>query len=906
MSAEDLLETGKACTFYEIFGHGCSKPEYKISGYLGKLSSHQKSWSQLLANTAGEGIVKTLIHQRWMVFSELTCKLFCFKDKDCTQYLGAISIASATFNYDPEDPHGIFSILCDGETHYFAAGDDSSRQWWLESLQEGKVRFMSRCQEDGASTTIQWYTSLPSSPPPELSRSKLVDVLQSSKSKVALGLRASAKKLSPHAIFNNPEKTKAFPRTLSHESLNTGKHEVILRDPQFGGRPERPRTVHLLEHSQDQGRNGLVSNGRCECIKPSNGIKNESSLSEDHALPCPISSEAESYSFQLRPKNFSKSFRSHFSAGKTEGNISKMSSRGTTERHNLQECFISPTTSAMNVCATPSPSSETFTGFRQIGADLKASLSSIRRSSKRSSMEAEAAELGSEASSCGNCSQLRRALAATEDRLTARTEELQAAKEGIELLQQDLALLYRQRQTSSRLDEVSGSDEHLLEILREKDRALVEFEQSDCRQKNEIAELRQQTRHLSEQVDLLSTLVKAKDNAIRSISDELQEFKTSHAVAGRGERMCSFLDASVVNMRCPLQSSAPPFIHSERNSEIESLLSSVAEEPPASAPRSDLQGSRSSLAPTPGVRRNTSPQTVFTNSSQILPRLVSGNSKKPYDRACSDSAPELSNSPDLVTDLPSAGLLNADTDAVRGSCWSGRLNERSHAPTNAADVASELNRGPPHFFTSNAEVEWRSGRDHLVPGVKSLRYDHSAVSGRDDHSAVSVGNDVQVAVVGVDLGSDQFDVALKGNPRTSAGATDSLTRTPPSGRSNDLDSVLPERNRYPESCGQSSAPVADLDSVLQEKDRYQESYLAYKAQNAFLHKQIVDLSRASDFMKQREERIRYECSVWEARYQRVHSKYLVLCVCTASVACGRRGTSVYTASTWCCVCVQRV
>jgi hypothetical protein len=55
---------------------------------------------------------------------------------------------------------------------------------------------------------------------------------------------------------------------------------------------------------------------------------------------------------------------------------------------------------------------------------------------------------------------------------------------------------------------VIGSDEHLLEILREKDRALVEFEQSDCHQKNEIAELRQQTRHLSEQVDLLSTLVK--------------------------------------------------------------------------------------------------------------------------------------------------------------------------------------------------------------------------------------------------------------------------------------------------------------------------------------------------------------------------------------------------------------
>jgi hypothetical protein len=139
---------------------------------------------------------------------------------------------------------------------------------------------------------------------------------------------------------------------------------------------------------------------------------------------------------------------------------------------------------------------------------------------------------------------------------------------------------------------------------------------------------------------------------------------------------------------------------------------------------------------------------------------------------------------------------------------------------------------------------------------------------------------MQVAVVGADLGSAELDVALKGNPMTSPAATDSLSHSPPSGQSNDLDSVLPERNRYPESssqssapvadmdnvlqeknryqesCGQSSAPVANLDSVLQEKDRYQESYLAYKAQNSFLHKQIVDLSRASDFMKEHEERLR--------------------------------------------------
>ncbi|KAF2348174.1 Pleckstrin domain, partial [Trinorchestia longiramus] len=105
-----------------------------------------KSLSQLLANTAGKGFVKSLTCQRWIVFSEHTCKLFYFKEKGSTECLGEINIAGATFNYDPEDSDGLFTIMSGGEIHYFTARNDASRQVWLESLQEGKVRFINRCQ----------------------------------------------------------------------------------------------------------------------------------------------------------------------------------------------------------------------------------------------------------------------------------------------------------------------------------------------------------------------------------------------------------------------------------------------------------------------------------------------------------------------------------------------------------------------------------------------------------------------------------------------------------------------------------------------------------------------------------------------------------------------------------------
>ena len=46
-----------------------------------------------------------------------------------------------------------------------------------------------------------------------------------------------------------------------------------------------------------------------------------------------------------------------------------------------------------------------------------------------------------------------------------------------------------------------------------------------------------------------------------------------------------------------------------------------------------------------------------------------------------------------------------------------------------------------------------------------------------------------------------------------------------------------------------------LGSVERERDHYLESFSAYKSQNAFLHRQIFEMSQASDVMKQREERL---------------------------------------------------
>ncbi|KAF2345726.1 hypothetical protein FHG87_023518 [Trinorchestia longiramus] len=81
---------------------------------------------------------------------------------------------------------------------------------------------------------------------------------------------------------------------------------------------------------------------------------------------------------------------------------------------------------------------------------------SLQRSSKRSSAQTTAVDswLEAEEGGCANCVQLRRALVAVEERLDTRDEELKTAKEGIVLLQQDLALFHRQRQTRSISDEL--------------------------------------------------------------------------------------------------------------------------------------------------------------------------------------------------------------------------------------------------------------------------------------------------------------------------------------------------------------------------------------------------------------------------------------------------------------------
>ena len=54
---------------------------------------------------------KSLVRKRWMVFSERTCNVYYYKSKGDTDALGEINIAAATFNYDPEEPDGLFSIM---------------------------------------------------------------------------------------------------------------------------------------------------------------------------------------------------------------------------------------------------------------------------------------------------------------------------------------------------------------------------------------------------------------------------------------------------------------------------------------------------------------------------------------------------------------------------------------------------------------------------------------------------------------------------------------------------------------------------------------------------------------------------------------------------------------------------
>ena len=90
-----------------------SLASYKC-GYLGKLTGHQKSLGQFFGQLSS----KSLSRQRWMVLSERSCRLLYYKREGDTQPLGEINIAAATFNYNPEDQDGSFTITWDNFVHY--------------------------------------------------------------------------------------------------------------------------------------------------------------------------------------------------------------------------------------------------------------------------------------------------------------------------------------------------------------------------------------------------------------------------------------------------------------------------------------------------------------------------------------------------------------------------------------------------------------------------------------------------------------------------------------------------------------------------------------------------------------------------------------------------------------------
>lgn len=83
------------------------KNVYTLCGYLVKVSQKQKSLSQLFGTKPGKGLVK----EKWIVFSQRTCKLFYYKEKGDTECMGEINLAGAFFNYDPEDGNGVFCIV---------------------------------------------------------------------------------------------------------------------------------------------------------------------------------------------------------------------------------------------------------------------------------------------------------------------------------------------------------------------------------------------------------------------------------------------------------------------------------------------------------------------------------------------------------------------------------------------------------------------------------------------------------------------------------------------------------------------------------------------------------------------------------------------------------------------------
>uniref|UniRef100_A0A6A7FTL1 TBC1 domain family member 2B-like isoform X2 n=2 Tax=Hirondellea gigas TaxID=1518452 RepID=A0A6A7FTL1_9CRUS len=998
--------------------------EYLLCGYLGKLSLQQKSMSQFFTKSG-----KSFVRQRWMVYSERSCKLFYYKSKGDTDILGEINIAGASFNYEPEEPDGLFSITSDGETHHLAAGDDKSRQRWLDGLQEAKLCYINTSKDSSAAVSstprIQWYTELPSTSPTTSASSattNLATILQSTGTRLGSSIKGSTKNAFSRnqsssssrgssssgalSALSTPtdagatiagggstgtgsvnqlrqllrfipssslvkDEDSALQRTLSHENLPRAAASPELGSARSAPKVTRPTSIHFSsisdrlnnncnkntprEHNSKYTHNDVHVANKVSPKSSSASFDNEvfatspsqdkshqsqqlhnSPIFEDVKPPYFKHSGIKSGSFKLKKTSVTlTSVLSSSSTSKDDGAEphQQQGHDATTANHNKG---VTNTGGNRSPTKVSSPGTESLAGLRQIGADFKASITRYSGGRNKHNSSSSATEDSSPppATGCPSCKQYEKQEEVLEEKLDTRTSELAAAKEGITLLQQDLALLHRQIKTSSSLEVENLTDEHMLAILREKDRCLVEYEQSDCLHKNKIAEQLQENEIMQEQLELMTTLVKAKDIAIKSIANELEDFKCRYSLNSSGiQTNCQRSTSVVVSGDEVLQQlrsrgsgsvTMSPFLNGNNNATIQAGVLMNGGNTTTQA--SFLKGSNTATK----VISNPTARTSSLSSSNTLTHSSLNISDDSYSSALDtsfacfetivtpDKMHALKNCDDVALDnntqtrsetipvtdvtgerktvheIKPKSTMECESDSkpecVLYSAMSGTVSVSQPINRNLEPEAciASINHGvvwhnklkpsqpsssfyisdtPPTLeLTCNdkTNLQKNASHKHTFGSHSSSEQNSSKSLNIEEHSFISsmtksIEEDDETCIVNYEESNK-----LRNADQPNVANSHATVRCNEEGEH--VIAVIQQRTNA----------LQALDAATKERDHFMESHIAYKNQNSFLHKQIVELSEASDLMKQREERLKYECSVWEAQFERVRSKYLVL------------------------------
>nr|XP_053655434.1 TBC1 domain family member 2B-like isoform X1 [Cherax quadricarinatus] len=172
-----------------------------------------------------------------------------------------------------------------------------------------------------------------------------------------------------------------------------------------------------------------------------------------------------------------------------------------------------------------------------LGRKLRSSFRGRRSASLEGKDGFDAPNLHSKVT-CRRCEELQRELTSAKEDLTATQDEYEASREVIDLLQKELDALQQEKATLISLDRSDLTDKHVLEILRGKDRHIVDLEHDNHKLTNDVARLTEQLSdnqlhqdHLNEKLSMLYCLIEAKDKAIVSLTHQVDDNARSRPVS---------------------------------------------------------------------------------------------------------------------------------------------------------------------------------------------------------------------------------------------------------------------------------------------------------------------------------------------------------------------------------------